>query len=193
MPIVLGNGNALLPSRQKVVYPSYRIIVQFLKGIGRVVAAQLYIFAQKPLYEHVDFQLQVLFVANAAVVVAQLQKFADDYAGKALCGKQHFVGAAQQAIVLVVCLDVAEKRVDELIHVHRRDESCIVEKRVDKFVFVVLGNAVDVVVVRVERTTAYVGARAQFTDGYFAQFLLFRKQFGKDRFYQFTSFFGRIV
>ena len=115
----------------------------------------------------------MLAVYNVFVFEADFQKLAACNRGEFFRREEKIVGTAQKFIVFVVFLYVIEERIGKTVDVLRTDKARVVEKLVDKFVFVVLGNAVNVVVMRVKRSAVNIRAFYKFRNGYFVYLLFF--------------------
>lgn len=177
----------------KAAMPFFCVGVQSFGSDGSHAAAVLDILENQSFDEHVDFRFEKLAIFKVAVTITQFEQFIFDESNEFARRENNIVGLTDHLVILVVFLDIVEKRVDELLGIIRSEQSRVVEKLLDKFGFVVIRHAVNVVVVRVERAAVYVSPRREFAHRNFADFLLFGQHFRESRAYQLARFDRRII
>lgn len=160
-------------SRSEIFNPEFGVIIEFFGRCRRKPSAIFNVFAYKSVDENFYFEFYMFAVHNVFVFEADFQKLAACNRGEFFRRKEKIVGTAQKFIVFVVFLYVIEERIGKTVDVLRTDKARVVEKLVDKFVFVVLGNAVNVVVMRVKRSAVNIRAFYKFRNGYFVYLLFF--------------------
>ncbi len=134
----------------KLRNPIFGIVIQVVNGFGGITSANFDVFAKKSVYENLYIEFYMVTGFYTAVGKAQFQKFAGGDRRELFCGKQQFVGFAEQAIIFVVLFDKFKYRIQELRYIFCFDKSHIIEKSINQFVFVVFRYAVDIVIMGIE-------------------------------------------
>ena len=169
-------------------HPPLSVGVKLVESDGGISAAIFNVFASKPLDENVDFHVHELSVYDLSVLVAKFQKLSGNHARELFCGKQEVVRTAKQTIVFIVLSYIIEKHVHELLGVFGGQKARVIEECVDKLVFKILRDGINIVVMGIERAAANVGALAKLADVNFVKLLFFAKHFGELLFYELSCF-----
>ena len=125
--------------------------------------------------------------------MAKFQKLVRRKIGQFFRRKQKVVRTAQLFIILFVFADIFEKRIHRLFDIRKPAQLDIVVKTVDQLVFVILGNAVNVVVMRIKSSAADLRAFAKLAHGNLSELHFLRKHFGEHLFNRFSRLSGRII
>lgn len=178
----------IFPLCNEVRDPVFGVNIKIVKRCGRIAAAILDVFAKQPVQENLQIQFDVSVVFDARVGTAQLDELIESYRGQLFRREQKFVGLAKQSVIFVVLSYKFKDGIDKIHNVARFDQPRVIEKVVNQLVFVILGNAVNVVVMRIERAAAQLGTLAKLADADFAELLFFREHFGKYFFNKLSRF-----
>lgn len=173
------------------VLPAFREPIKIFEVVRPVSAAMLYVFADESLYENVDFHFEKLLVFYPRVGIKDFVELSFGDKRKSVRGENYLVGFTEHSVIIFVLAYIIEKTVDEFIYVVDGRKLVVVEEILEKLVFEILRDRVNVVVVRIKRASVDFRPSAKLADRDFSYLFLLAEHLREYALDGFPRFSGR--